>query len=69
MHWCGAVYGPNDNDCGIFFDLIRNTVRRWDGIPCILGGDWNATVCTDDAQVNPDVLFMRSIPSRFRSER
>ncbi len=65
----GAVYSPNDNDCGNFFDLIRNTLRRWDGIPCILGGDWNATVCTDDAQVNPDVLFMRRIPSRFRSER
>jgi exonuclease III len=35
----GAVYGPNDNECGTFFELIKNTVRRWDGIPCILGGD------------------------------
>jgi exonuclease III len=64
----GAVYGPNNNDCGNFFGTIRETVRRWDGIPCILGGDWNATICYDDVQVNPDVMFMRSIPSRFRSE-
>jgi exonuclease III len=65
----GAVYGPNDNECGNFFGTITDTVRRWNGIPCILGGDWNATMCSDDVTVNPDVMFMRSIPSRFRSER
>jgi exonuclease III len=65
----GAVYGPNDNECADFFDIISDTVRRWNGIPCILGGDWNATICFDDVTVNPDVMFMRSIPSRFRSER
>jgi exonuclease III len=65
----GAVYRPNDNDCGNFFGIIRDTVRRWDGIPCILGGDWNATICTEDVLTNPDVMFMRSIPSRFRSEQ
>jgi exonuclease III len=53
----------------IFFGIITDTVRRWNGIPCILGGDWNATICSDEVTVNPDVMFMRSIPSRFRSER
>jgi exonuclease III len=65
----GAVYGPNDNVCGNFFGTIRDTVCRWNGIPCILGGDWNATICYEDVTVNPDVMFMRSIPSRFRSEQ
>jgi exonuclease III len=67
--YIGSVYGPNDNECGNFFEIIRNMVHRWDNIPCILEGDWNATICYEDVHLNPDVLFMRSIPSRFRSER
>ncbi len=65
----GSVYGPNTDNCDEFFNKIKNTLRDWSGIPCILGGDWNATVCGDDVHLNPDVMFMRSIPSRFRSEQ
>jgi exonuclease III len=65
----GSVYGPNTDTCDEFFNKIKNTVRAWSGIPCILGGDWNATGCSEDVQFNPDVMFMRSIPSRYRSEQ
>jgi exonuclease III len=65
----GSVYGPNTDNCEEFFNKIKNTVRDWSGIPCILGGDLNATGCGDDVRFNPDVMFMRSIPSRFRSEQ
>jgi exonuclease III len=65
----GSIYGPNDNACDGFFSTIKDTVRSWNGIPCILGGDWNATGSYEDLNFNPDVLFMRSIPSRYRSEQ
>jgi len=34
----GSVYGPNDNNCTGFFDFIRQSLTRWDGISCIIGG-------------------------------
>jgi exonuclease III len=65
----GSIYGPNDNACDGFFSTIKDTVRGWNGIPCILGGDWNATGSYEDLNFTPDVMFMRSIPSRYRSEQ
>jgi hypothetical protein len=65
----GSIYGPSDNACDGFFSTIKDTVRGWNGIPCILGGDWNATGSYEDLNFNPDVMFMRSIPSRYRSEQ
>jgi len=65
----GAVYGPNeDNGCKIFFELLRQNLNRWRGIPIILGGDWNPTYSNMAVRDNPDVLFMQSIPSRIRSD-
>jgi exonuclease III len=64
----GAVYGPNtDNNCLEFFTFISNTLNQWQNIPYILGGDWNATYSCLPVGENPDVLFMRQLPSMARS--
>ncbi len=66
----GSIYGPNlDANCETFFDFIRQTCQRWHGFPIILGGDWNATPSMEDVAHNLDVIFMRNLPSRHRSER
>ena len=54
----GSVYGPNTDNCGAFFDFIRQTLNRWQNISCIMGGDWNATLSGLPVLNNPDVLFM-----------
>jgi len=64
----GAVYGPNDNNCAPFFDFIGATLNRWNNLPCILGGDWNATPSSLPAAENPDIFSMNNIPSKVRSE-
>jgi exonuclease III len=65
----GSVYGPNiDNNCGEFFEFLRRNLLNWSNIPCILGGDWNTTVSNLPIGSNPDVAFMRNIPSRIRSD-
>jgi exonuclease III len=64
----GSVYGPNvDNNCGEFFEFLRQSLNNWPNIPRILGGDWNATLSNLPANNNPDVAFMRDIPSRIRT--
>jgi exonuclease III len=65
----GSVYGPNDNNCLPFFTFINNTLAGWSNIPVILGGDWNATPCSLPVNENPDVAFMRNIPSQVRTEQ
>jgi exonuclease III len=64
----GSVYGPNDNNCQEFFNFLNNTLSRWRDCPAILGGDWNSTYSCLPVHENPDVLFMRNIPSLVRSE-
>ncbi len=64
----GSVYGPNDNNCAPFFDFIGSTLNRWNNLPCILGGDWNATPSSLPAAENPDIYSMINIPSKVRSE-
>jgi exonuclease III len=66
----GSVYGPNtDNGSEIFFDSLCLQLQRWRGRTCIIGGDFNATYSNLGVNENPDVLFMRNIPSRIRSDR
>ncbi len=65
----GSIYGPNDNNCDHFFNFITETCMRWGNIPKLIGGDWNATLSCENVNENIDVLFMRDIPSRYRSER
>ena len=64
----GSVYGPNINDLS-FYDFLHNLLLRWAGIPLILGGDWNATYSQLPADINPDILFMRALPSAIRTGR
>jgi exonuclease III len=64
----GSVYGPNDNNCVPFFNFISGTLNGWRDCPVILGGDWNATPSCLPVNDNPDVMFMRNIPSQVRSE-
>ncbi len=54
--------------CEDFFEFLRGNLTRWAGIPCIVGGDWNATPSYALVDINPDVIFMRNIPSRIRLE-
>jgi hypothetical protein len=64
----GSIYGPNlDAGCEVFYDSLQNQLLSWPGLPIIIGGDWNATYSDSDVNENPDVLFMRSVPSRLRS--
>ena len=66
----GSVYGPNtDAGSGEFFDYIANILNRWRNCPTVIGGDWNATYSSLPVLENPDVMFMRQIPSRLRFER
>jgi exonuclease III len=64
----GSVYGPNTNDLTLF-EFLETELERRPGVPVILGGDWNA--CYSDLPVdsNPDVCFMRTVPSQRRTER
>jgi exonuclease III len=64
----GSVYGPNvDNNCGEFFEFLRQSLSNWPNIPRVVGGDWNATLSNLPVNINPDVAFMRDIPSRIRT--
>jgi exonuclease III len=64
----GAIYGPNDNNCEEFFEFLRQKLTLWKDITVIIGGDWNATPTSAPLAENLDVIFMRDIPSRIRSE-
>jgi exonuclease III len=61
-----SIYGPNDNDFSFYSQLTSLLADNTD-IPVIIGGDWNSTYSTGDIKTNPDVLYMKSIPSRLRS--
>jgi exonuclease III len=61
-----SVYGPNTNDNTFFRDL-KLVLDDNKSIPCIIGGDWNLTVCTDETEYNIDTLNMVSPPSLSRS--
>jgi exonuclease III len=64
----GSIYGPNTNDLTLF-EFLETELQRRPGIPVILGGDWNASYSNLPADSNPDVCFMRTIPSLRRTER
>jgi exonuclease III len=65
----GSVYGPNaDAGANQFYDDLKINLGRWPEIPCVIGGDWNATYSNEPVNVNPDVLFMQNIPSKIRSD-
>ena len=63
----GAIYGPNTNDDNFFLNLGRG-LRLFPDVPIILGGDWNATMSAAPADINLDIINMRDIPSRVRTD-
>jgi exonuclease III len=66
--WVISIYGPNTNDV-TFFDNLRNLLVGAGTDPCIVGGDWNATVCCLNSPDNIDTLYMAAPPSIFRSQK
>jgi len=64
----GSVYGPNvDRGAEQFYNELKRNLQRWPDLPCVLGGDWNATYSDLLVNENPDILFMQDIPSRVRT--
>jgi exonuclease III len=61
-----SIYGPNDNDISFYSSLSALLAENSD-VPVIVGGDWNSTYSTSDPNKNPDVLYMKTIPSKLRS--
>jgi exonuclease III len=70
VFWAISIYGPNSNENN-FYDNLRRLVSGagTGNVPCIIGGDWNATVCTLNSADNIDILNMHSPPSTYRSLR
>jgi len=61
-----SVYGPN-NDDPVFFRELSRFLQLYPDCPSILGGDWNATVSTDNSADNIDTFRMANPPSIYRS--
>jgi hypothetical protein len=51
----GSVYGPNRDELE-FFDNLKLDIRNLNKKSIILGGDWNATMDSNPAPVNIDVI-------------
>jgi len=61
-----SIYGPN-NDDPIFFRDLSRFLQLYPDSPSIVGGDWNATLSTDNSPDKIDTFGMASPPSIFRS--
>lgn len=64
----GAIYGPNHNDLE-FYDNLKNAIESMNCPDIIISGDWNATWDNSNVDTNIDVLNMRDIPSKQRSDK
>jgi exonuclease III len=51
----GSVYGPNRDELE-FFDNLKLDIRNLNKKSIILGGDWNATMDSNPAPANIDVI-------------
>jgi exonuclease III len=72
IFWAVSIYGPNMNDFNFFDNLRRLVSGNGTGsgsAPFIIGGDWNATVCTLNSPDNIDILNMLNPPSHIRSQK
>ena len=63
-----SVYGPNHDNDSDFFNILSVNLRDITS-PIIIAGDWNATMDMSEVENNLDVVNMRNIPSRRRSEK
>ena len=62
----GSIYGPNDEN-KIFCNNLVRMIRGLSNGNIIIGGDWNATWDNRPVEQNIDVINMREIPNRSRS--
>ena len=62
----GSIYGPND-DNRTFFEFLDSALLGFKNQAIIIGGDWNTTVSPLPAEINPDVVNMRTILSQVRT--
>jgi exonuclease III len=63
----GSIYGPNRHEPA-FFTSLRDLLRNENGLPIILGGDWNCTLSSEPARLNPDVCNMNNLPNKRHSD-
>jgi exonuclease III len=64
----GSIYGPNDINGELFADL-SSFLSNLDTGKIVCGGDFNCTWDRSPADANIDTLFMRSIPSLYRTTK
>jgi exonuclease III len=57
-----SIYGPNSNDPD-FFNNLCTWLNRYNNIPFIIAGDWNATYSPDPIENNPDIINMQRLPN------
>jgi exonuclease III len=58
----GSVYGPNNTNRD-FYNILRRFLNRNDGVPLVLGGDWNTTWDGSDPVNNIDIHNMARPPN------
>jgi hypothetical protein len=58
----GSVYGPNNTDRD-FYNFLTGVLEQENGIPVILGGDWNTTWDNSPPETNIDVHNMARTPN------
>jgi hypothetical protein len=61
-----SVYGPNNNRKE-FYLFLHSVLAKFNNVPTICAGDWNATYSTDPGDSNIDVINMSCPPSCIRS--
>jgi hypothetical protein len=63
-----SVYGPNENN-GEFYADLTSFLDNYNANNIVCGGDFNCTWDQSPAEINIDTLFMRNIPSIYRSNK
>lgn len=63
----GSIYGPNIRDEN-FVRELDGQIARFNNLPVVIGGDWNATFSVLPIDQNPDCQNMRTIPNAFHLE-
>jgi exonuclease III len=58
----GVIYGPNNNDPD-FFTRLTADITSLGNRRLVLGGDWNATLLTEEVGLNIDILNMVNLPN------
>jgi exonuclease III len=64
--WIVSIYGPNTDNYDFYRDL-NNLLGSNRDTPFIIGGDWNATLSTQNPPGNIDIINMPAAPSIVRS--